>query len=51
MIRDQALATSGLLVKKIGGPGVYPPLPPEVAAGASRGEGMLACDFRRMSSV
>ncbi len=27
MLRDQALATSGLLVKKLGGPGVKPPQP------------------------
>jgi hypothetical protein len=30
IIRDVALTASGLLSKKIGGPGVYPPLPAEV---------------------
>ena len=30
IIRDAALSASGLLTKKIGGPGVYPPLPAEV---------------------
>ena len=28
MVRDQALAASGLLVSKVGGPPVYPPQPP-----------------------
>jgi hypothetical protein len=30
IIRDAALSASGLLSRKIGGPGVYPPMPPEV---------------------
>ena len=30
IIRDAALSASGLLTRKIGGPGVYPPLPREV---------------------
>jgi hypothetical protein len=30
MIRDQALAVSGLLSRKIGGPGVMPPQPPDL---------------------
>jgi hypothetical protein len=30
IIRDAALSASGLLSRKIGGPGVYPPLPAEV---------------------
>jgi hypothetical protein len=30
IIRDAALSASGLLSRKIGGPGVYPPQPPEV---------------------
>jgi Protein of unknown function (DUF1553)/Protein of unknown function (DUF1549)/Planctomycete cytochrome C len=30
IIRDAALSASGLLAKKVGGPGVYPPLPKEV---------------------
>jgi hypothetical protein len=29
-IRDAALSVSGLLARKIGGPGVYPPQPPEI---------------------
>jgi mono/diheme cytochrome c family protein len=32
IVRDLHLAASGLLSRKIGGPSVYPPLPPEVAA-------------------
>jgi hypothetical protein len=32
VIRDAALAASGLLNRKIGGPGVYPPQPPEIFA-------------------
>jgi hypothetical protein len=32
IIRDAALAASGLLNRKIGGPGVYPPQPPEIFA-------------------
>ena len=32
IIRDAALSASGLLSRKLGGPGVYPPLPPEVFA-------------------
>ena len=32
IIRDLNLAASGLLVRKIGGPSVFPPLPPGVAA-------------------
>ncbi len=32
IIRDAALSASGLLSPKLGGPGVYPPLPPEVFA-------------------
>ncbi|NNE90705.1 MAG: DUF1553 domain-containing protein [Verrucomicrobiales bacterium] len=34
MIRDSALAASGLLTQKIGGPSVYPPQPASVAAAA-----------------
>jgi hypothetical protein len=30
IIRDSALTASGLLAEKVGGPGVYPPLPKEV---------------------
>lgn len=30
IIRDAALSASGLLSRKAGGPGVYPPMPPEV---------------------
>ncbi|MFO0934941.1 MAG: PSD1 and planctomycete cytochrome C domain-containing protein [Gemmataceae bacterium] len=30
IIRDAALSASGLLTRKIGGPGVYPPMPSEV---------------------
>lgn len=32
IIRDAALSASGLLHRKIGGPGVYPPQPPEIFA-------------------
>ena len=32
IIRDAALSASGLLTPKIGGPGVYPPQPPEIFA-------------------
>src|SRR5205823_7217105 len=32
IIRDAALSASGLLNRKIGGPGVYPPQPPEIFA-------------------
>jgi mono/diheme cytochrome c family protein len=32
IIRDAALAASGLLTRKLGGPGVYPPQPPEIFA-------------------
>jgi hypothetical protein len=32
IIRDAALCASGLLTPKIGGPGVYPPQPPEIFA-------------------
>ncbi|MBI3821724.1 MAG: PSD1 domain-containing protein, partial [Planctomycetes bacterium] len=32
IIRDSALSASGLLTPKIGGPGVYPPQPPEIFA-------------------
>ncbi len=32
IIRDATLSASGLLSRKLGGPGVYPPLPPEVFA-------------------
>lgn len=35
-IRDSILAVSGKLEEKTGGPWVYPPLPPEVLATASR---------------
>ena len=31
-IRDTGLSASGLLMRKIGGPGVYPPQPPEIFA-------------------
>jgi mono/diheme cytochrome c family protein len=30
ILRDAALTASGLLNRKVGGPGVYPPMPPEV---------------------
>ena len=36
MIRDQALAASGLLVEKIGGPSVKPYQPPGIVEGAER---------------
>jgi hypothetical protein len=32
IIRDAALSASGLLARKLGGPGVYPPQPPEIFA-------------------
>lgn len=32
IIRDSALTASGLLTRKVGGPGVYPPQPPEIFA-------------------
>ncbi len=32
VIRDAALSASGLLMRMIGGPGVYPPQPPEIFA-------------------
>jgi hypothetical protein len=32
IVRDLHLAAAGLISKKIGGPSVYPPMPPEVAA-------------------
>ncbi len=32
IIRDSALSASGLLTRKLGGPGVYPPQPPEIFA-------------------
>jgi Protein of unknown function (DUF1553)/Protein of unknown function (DUF1549)/Planctomycete cytochrome C len=32
IIRDAALTASGLLTRKFGGPGVYPPQPPEIFA-------------------
>jgi Protein of unknown function (DUF1549)/Protein of unknown function (DUF1553)/Planctomycete cytochrome C len=32
IIRDAALSASGMLTRKIGGPGVYPPQPPEIFA-------------------
>ena len=32
LIRDLSLAASGLLSRKVGGPSVFPPLPPDVAA-------------------
>ncbi len=32
IIRDAALSASGLLTRKLGGPGVYPPQPPEIFA-------------------
>ncbi|MCB1228662.1 MAG: PSD1 domain-containing protein [Verrucomicrobiae bacterium] len=34
IIRDSALATSGLLSEKLGGPSVYPPQPPSVSEAA-----------------
>jgi mono/diheme cytochrome c family protein len=38
MVRDQALATSGLLCRKIGGPSVYPPQPDGLWRAAFNGE-------------
>lgn len=32
VIRDAALSASGLLTRRLGGPGVYPPQPPEIFA-------------------
>ena len=42
-IRDSMLATSGLLNPQMGGPGVYPPVPPGIDHGAfgHRGRGRL----------
>lgn len=38
MVRDQALALSGLLSRKIGGPSVYPPQPPGLWRAAFNGQ-------------
>lgn len=38
LVRDQALALSGLLSKKIGGPSVYPPQPPGLWQAAFNGQ-------------
>ena len=38
MVRDQALATSGKLVRKVGGPSVYPPQPDGLWQAAFNGE-------------
>jgi len=38
MVRDQALALSGLLSRKIGGPSVFPPQPPGLWQAAFNGE-------------
>ncbi|MDB4787052.1 DUF1553 domain-containing protein, partial [Planctomycetaceae bacterium] len=38
MVRDQALAHSGLLKRKIGGPSVYPPQPPGLWRAAFNGQ-------------
>jgi hypothetical protein len=38
MVRDQALAISGLLSRKIGGPSVYPPQPPGLWQAAFNGQ-------------
>jgi hypothetical protein len=38
MVRDQALALSGLLSRKMGGPSVYPPQPPGLWQAAFNGE-------------
>jgi hypothetical protein len=38
LVRDQALAVSGLLSRKIGGPSVYPPQPPGLWQAAFNGE-------------
>ncbi len=32
LVRDLSLAASGLLCRKVGGPSVFPPLPPDIAA-------------------
>ncbi len=38
MVRDQALAISGLLSRKLGGPSVYPPQPPDLWRAAFNGQ-------------
>ncbi|HEX5270562.1 MAG TPA: DUF1553 domain-containing protein [Gemmataceae bacterium] len=38
MVRDQALALSGLLARKVGGPSVYPPQPPNLWQAAFNGQ-------------
>jgi hypothetical protein len=38
MVRDQALAVSGLLSRKVGGPSVYPPQPPGLWQAAFNGQ-------------
>jgi len=38
MVRDQALALSGLLSRKVGGPSVYPPQPPGLWRAAFNGQ-------------
>jgi hypothetical protein len=38
MVRDQALALSGLLSRKVGGPSVFPPQPPNLWQAAFNGE-------------
>jgi mono/diheme cytochrome c family protein len=38
MVRDQALAVSGLLSQKVGGPSVYPPQPPGLWQAAFNGQ-------------
>ena len=38
MVRDQALAVSGLLSRKVGGPSVYPPQPPNLWQAAFNGQ-------------
>ncbi len=38
MVRDQALALSGLLSRKVGGPSVYPPQPPGLWQAAFNGQ-------------
>ncbi|MEX0726838.1 MAG: DUF1553 domain-containing protein, partial [Planctomycetaceae bacterium] len=38
MVRDQALALSGLLAQKLGGPSVYPPQPPNMWQAAFNGQ-------------
>ena len=45
MVRDQALAASGLLVKKVGGPSVYPYQPPNMW------DGFNAYDYPRPDAV